>query len=596
MMVALLILGALCVASCVLFSQDIKACIGKIFSTTAKWAPGDQRVKPPNAGRTLIGLLIFAGLCVVASGNYMVVLHNLAYALTIQRPVPIALAFVVLAGILGVGIHITKGKARVAAGVLVIGVLVMFSGLAYVQMAEDMRALDQIPGNQPFIAAGLFGLLTALEIFSVWLLLTLIEGAVGYLWLALLGVATPLGVFYVIAWVSCAAKDAPGKIKSWKADRWQHGTQLYVDQSSLREQAAEEAMQREPRETEADFVRRCEESKRRTAKSHLNTLSRVHGITTAGLTFFMLFISLLRSPRGAYQLFTKIKETLQNSFDHVLAQTRARFNRNGGTGNEEKEDPGMKLNLWGALLIPLAMAQGLNAQESEERRILIFLDVTASYSQSVTAIRYTADHIIRQLAPGDVVTFFALGNPQENASLQIRFPSIRTDLVESHYGNVFEYMKAKQQFDTVISKTDSLRRVARRWLLEELKLQERGSTWVHSMLLEYASIQFNASKGTKILIAASDMLNEASGQPRTRLPPSIQVDLTDVDVSLIFTPHEDYQTWQTLNSSWSEYMKQAGVARFRMLDVASSAIARDVLPRSSSPSEFPRFRVANGGG
>jgi hypothetical protein len=575
----MLFLSTLVLIACFFFAEDIKDAIVRIFSKTWNWVKGDE---PANPTDIIISLLLLAGLGFVIRGNYSFINYSLGYVLPIENPEHITRSMVVLAVLMGILLHKAERYWKILPALFSLAVVALFGYLGYSQVYEDLSLNEGPIDPTPAFSAGLqFSLMSMMEVAVCWGVFSTAKNSIAFLWLLLL---SPLWLIYLLAWLATLAKKAPQKLMSWKAAYWQHKTRQYLENAPLRQELVVEKLLDEPRETEKQRVEDYNAMMRRIGKGHFDTISSTHKSTFSWLQFYGWFYSLSKSLEGAKTIYHKILNNIHHSFDEVLERSRMRFCSNGKSKDRTVEK---EITLI-ALILTLLLSQSVYA----DRFTLLYLDITSSYPYTTEAGQHISKHIIPNMAPGDKAAFFKMGNFAEQASQQLHFPTIAPEVFQKElWPNFFAYKSDKVNFDKVWTTTERLQQQAQKWLLDEVAMQDGGCTQFYDML-SYASIQLGElGGGDKYFLVFSDLLNEAKGQDKSKLPPSTCYDFSDCHVAFLFVPYENYDEWLELNDAWQSYFQQAKASSFKMLNVSSSTMATDVLPKNPIPRQFPRFKM-----
>jgi len=290
MLTYIIVIAAL-LLPCILFAEDVKDIIRKIWDGTIKWVRNGKE-EYPDPGETVKAVLVLVGLGFVVYGNFSLINHALHFILPIENPSHIAWSIVCLGALMGLGLHSPKPELKWSAVILSIAVIVLLSFISYAQMHETIMMEgdeqttlkeEELTSRPDIIAAGQFGLIIMMEIYCFYLLFDLAGKSIGYLALPIM---TPLWMMGIAAWLSCIAKQSPRKLAEWIAALRARKGKLYLEQISLRQKLADDA----PLETQREFIKRSEDINRKTFINHFKTINIIHHFTSAWLRFYSFYL------------------------------------------------------------------------------------------------------------------------------------------------------------------------------------------------------------------------------------------------------------------------------------------------------------------
>ncbi len=215
------------------------------------------------------------------------------------------------------------------------------------------------------------------------------------------------------------------------------------------------------------------------------------------------------------------------------------------------------------------------------RLFLAIFDSSTSYKDYHAAIRGLID-ALPNLGPGDQLFIARITeklNPKDFAIVDGEWSANKPD--ENIFiptKNIQEWRKRQQSLDSLWQEADdSSHQVAA--ALESRKTANTALLTDLHGALEYSALWLNEHPAAeKTLIVLSDLEHD-TGKPSFD-PPAKSLEMSQVQVKLLYVSYRDAEHWEKLESAWRKYFSGARI--FTMLDSgrsASALIAPNKTPR-----------------
>lgn len=535
--------------------DEIQDGIRQVLGGIRNWAAADGRA---TAVVISISVLMVAALVVVAIGVYGQLCMYLRYVL-VEAPPELPLAMTVLSSALGLSLHWAKGPWKVIAAVLAVLFIGSFGMVAYLtssemmameneeeELSEEKWETQTSEGYQPYAAASLVALGSAMELTVAYILIQVACNATGYLWMVPAGVV--LIPIYVLAWLLANLKS---KVVGWL--RWlftgkregKSGIWTLLDVKQSVDEAADEERDK--------------------------TVKRGFILTYQWTRFWQWITSFFSGLPNA----RKSTRTASEALDERCKEVKR--NMNGKARCKE-------------LVTILVTAAGLSSADAQGRSVFVLVDGTDSYPHTEQARQHIVNYVIPSLGPGDNFWMAMLGNfDSQLPAVTSKMPLVQGVKLSS-WESLFEWKKSRKALDRVWSNLDTEKAKLVGCVEAAIQRQKGGTTRLYTWL-SYGSALLASSTSEHWLIVYSDM-HEDHGEVSTRLPPKELAGFRGVKVRILHVPFE--VDWVDVKEKWEKWFTDAGAESVEMYPVGVSVTLDSAFPKSKVPQEMPRFSVAGG--